>query len=62
MPKQQPPKKNDEGDTRRGQQAPNPMKSDVGRTDDVPHETAAGGASGTGMAGDSDSPSGSMTM
>ncbi len=25
---------------RRGDQAPNPMKSDVGRTDDVPNENA----------------------
>lgn len=32
--------------SRHGQQAPNPMKSDVGRTDDVPRETAAGAKSG----------------
>lgn len=57
MPKQQS-QKNNKGDTRHGQQAPNPMKSDVGRTDDVPRETAKTG----GMAGDAEAPNGSITM
>ncbi len=62
MSKQHDTQKNSEdaANSRHGQQAPNPMKSDVGRTDDVPRETATGTTSG--KSGDVHAPKAAMKM